>query len=50
MDGVKLSAQPRWDGRIRHTKTPASRHVAPYHHGFYRWDSEVERWTWEEDK
>jgi hypothetical protein len=46
-DGVKLTAQPDWDGRIAfYDRTPFHTPVQRHHPGRYKWDTALNTWVW----
>lgn len=45
LDGIKLAAEPRWNGRVPIRRTGESS-VVRYHDGHYRWSESRQVWEW----
>jgi len=48
LDTVKVSAELKWDGRVRTPESTAK--VAKYYRGKYLWDWDFRAWIWYADK
>lgn len=45
-NGIKLSAGPTWDGRIKKKGNENKNDNGAYHRGRYIWDADLQVWEW----